>query len=294
MDIHIRTANSADLPDVFRTRMATEGEAMTEGQPIPVGFSHVLETGRFVLAERGDQIVGFGAAFIRDRVTFLGQLFVDPCEQSAGIGQALLETVLPDDGTVKGTVSSPDPRAVSLYVRQGMIPAWPVFDLSVDGESLRGLPDSMVQMVPADAGDPDLVRMDAAIGGRLRPEEHRHWLEQCGGMPFWFYRGGRRVGYGYLQLARNGRDAELRGDSVRIGPIGVEDPAHAIDSVVAAAEEACRQAKHVHILLPGPNRALGVLLEAGFRIDDIETFMCSVQPPFTDGRRYVPSGGGLF
>ena len=294
MDVCLRPATETDLPGIFRTRMATEGETMSDGHPVPVGFSHVLNTGRFVLAERGGRVVGFGASFIRDGVTFLSQLFVHPREQSGGIGQALLDAVLPSDGTVRSTIASPDARAVSLYVRHGMIPAWPVFDLSGKRNALHDLPESMVQAMPAEAGDPDLLTMDAATGGRLRPEEHRHWRERCGGLPYWFERNGRRVGYGYLQVARDGYDAALRGDSVRIGPIGVEDSSYAIDCVVAAVELARQHASVMNILLPGLHLSLGVLLEAGFRIGDIETFLCSVQPPFADGRRYVPSGGGMF
>lgn len=296
MSTSIRLATAADLPDMMRVRLATEGEQPTGDSlpPAPAGFVHMLSHGVARVAEQDGVVVGFAAAFVRANVSFLSQLFVDPGCQSSGVGQALLQAVMPDDGTLRSTVASPDPRAVSLYVRHGMVPAWPVFDLVADSGALKELPVSLASLQMAEANDPDIVEMDARIGGRLRPEDHRHWARQRGGRAFTIERRGRRAGYGYLQVARDGDDAAFRGDSVRIGPIGVDDPSSSYDSVLAAVELAREYGKELEILMPGMHPALGALLEAGFQIVDIETFLCAVRPPFVDGARYVPSGGGLF
>jgi GNAT superfamily N-acetyltransferase len=294
MTIHLRPAASSDLPEMMRVWLLAEGDEVESDQPVPVGLLHLLDTGTVRVAEVDDSLAGFAVSFVRGDVTFLAQLFIDPERQSGGVGRALLQAVMPEDGTVRATISSPDPRAVGLYVRHGMAPAWPAFDLSVDVASLHQLPVSMATIQPARGGDPDLVAMDAAVNGRSRPQDHRHWIEQRGGIPFWFERHGKRAGYGYLQVGRDGQDAVLRGDSVRVGPVGVVDPADAYDCVLAAVDLAREYGSQLEMLVPGPQPVLGALLEAGWRIKDIETFMTSSRPPFVDGACYIPSGGGLF
>jgi hypothetical protein len=281
---------------MIRIRLAAEGESAPSDVtlPAPAHFVHLLSTGLTCVAEQSGAVTGFATAFTRGNVTFLSQLFVDPACQSGGIGQALLQAVMPEDGTIRTTIASPDPRAVSLYVRHGMTPVWPVFDLVGDAGSLRELPVSLAALERAPAKDPDIVDMDARIGGRPRPEDHWHWSNQRGGVAFTIQRRGRRTGYGYLQVGKESIDARLRGDSVRIGPIGVDDTASSYDSVLAAVSLAREYGQQLEILMPGIHPALGTLLEAGFRISDIETFLCGVYPPFVDGTRYVPSGGGLF
>jgi GNAT superfamily N-acetyltransferase len=294
MTLRLRPAAISDLPEMMRVWLLAEGDRVEPDQPVPVGLLHLLESGLALVAEVDDGMAGFAVSFVRGNVTFLAQLFIEPVQQSGGIGQALLQAVMPDDGTVRATVSSPDPRAIGLYVRHGMAPAWPAFDLRVDVSGLRQLPDSMVDIQPARSGDPELLTVDAAVSGRSRPQDHRHWIEQRGGIPFWFERHGIRAGYGYLQVGRDGQDAVLRGDSVRVGPIGVVDSAAAYDCVLAAVDLAREYGSTLEILVPGPHPVLGALLEAGWRIKDIETFMTSARPPFVDGACYIPSGGGLF
>lgn len=292
----IRVATSADLPEMVRIRLATENETIPDDQtlPAPAGFVHLLSHGQTCVAEQDGKVVGFAAAFTRGSISFLSQLFVDPAGQSGGVGRALLNAVMPEDGTVRATVSSSDPRAVGLYVRRGMLPVWPVFDLVADTGALRELPTALADLQEAASEDPEIVETDARVGGRRRPEDHRHWSQQRGGIAFTIERRGRRSGYGYVQVARDGDDAALRGDSVRIGPIGVEDPAAAYDSVLALVTRARAYGERLEILMPGIHPALGTLLEAGFQIADIETFLCAGPAPFVDGSCYVPSGGGLF
>ena len=294
MTFRLRPAASSDLPEMMRVWLMAEGEGVEPDQPVPVGLLHLLDSGLVRVAEFDDGLAGFAVSFVRGDVTFLAQLFIDPARQSGGVGQALLQAVMPDDGTVRATVSSPDPRAVGLYVRHGMAPVWPVFDLRVDVANLHKLPVSMAIIQPARGGDPELVAVDAAVNGRSRPQDHRHWIEQRGGIAFWFERQGTRAGYGYLQIGRDGEDAALRDDSVRVGPVGVVDPAAAYDCVLAAVDLAREYGSSLEILVPGPHPVLGALLEAGWRIKDIETFMTSARPPFVDGACYIPSGGGLF
>lgn len=298
MNIHIRPAQPHDLPAVYSTWLAAEGEAPEQppqpGDPVPSALPHVLRTGHMLVAEDDNGLVGFAAVAYREPVTFLGQLFTTPNAQSSGVGHALLRAIMPDDGRQRSTVSSADPRALGLYVRHGMRPVWPVFDLGVSVERLRSFPRTDVDIVMAEAADPELARWDTEIGGRLRPQDHAYWVQQKAGVPLWFERLGKRLGYGYVQVQPRSHDARWYGDTVRVGPVGARDAADAVDCLVAALGWAREQGSGLSVLVPGPHPGLRPLLDAGFQIGDIETFLSTAEPPFTDGRRYIPFGGGLF
>lgn len=298
MELNIRPATAADLTSLFHVWLAAEGEEpddpLTDADGTPSALPHALATGRVLVAEECGRIVGFAATVTREPVTYLGQLFISPKVQSAGIGKALLQAIMPDDGGQRAIVSSSDPRAVGLYVRHGLRPFWPVFDLKSKVERLRAFPQTDVEVVMAETGDPDLVRWDAEIGGRLRPQDHAYWVERKGGAPLWFERRGKRLGYGYVQVQPQSSDARWYGDTVRVGPLGVREAADAVDCLIGALGWARERGGRLSLLVPGPHPALRPLLDAGFQIGDIETFLSSTERPFTDGQRYIPSGGGLF
>ena len=153
-------------------------------------------------------------------------------------------------------------------------------------------PATDVDLVPADVGDPELLRWDKEIGGRLRPEDHAYWVHARRGVPFWLARRGEVVGYGLAQL--NSDDLLHHPDAVSIGPLGVRSSADAAASVLAAMRWARRQAQTARITLLGPHPALPALLDAGVRIMSHVTFCSSADAPFVDPLRYVPSGPDLF
>jgi GNAT superfamily N-acetyltransferase len=294
----IRVATDDDLRLITRVWRLAEGDD-TAGDPVaddsvPSVLTHLLETGRIQVADEEGEIVGFASAFTRDDVAFLAQLFILPGRQSGGIGRKLLEAVLPRDGSLMSTVASAEPRAIGLYARHGMIPVWPLYDLDIAVADLGALPDPDVRVVPARPDDPDLVSMDANASGRRRAEDHRFWVSRRGGVPYWLEQNGARTGYAYIQVLSQSVDSALAGGSVRIGPLGSVHPSGALDCVLAGVAVARKHGARLSILVPGLHPALGVLLDAGFHIGDIETFMSSADPPFVDGRSYIPSGGGLF
>ena len=53
-----------------------------------------------------------------------------PAQQSAQLGGMLRRRVLPQDERIYCTFSSTDPRALALYIRMGMRPQWPHFNLN--------------------------------------------------------------------------------------------------------------------------------------------------------------------
>lgn len=286
----IRRATVADLPAVYAIWYAHEIEDDPHPPPPgdPVAFRHVLDTGEMSVAERDGRVVGFAAAVTRDAITYLTDLFVRPEHQSAAAGKALLQHALPQDGRIRCTLSSRDPRALALYVRAGMRPRWPNLWLRANTADLGDLPGADVEIAEARAGAPELLCWDAEIGGRRRSEDHAHWVEWLQAIPVWFRRQGRTMGYGYLQ--QRSPSSLWSPDAITLGPIGARTADDALAAVCAAVRRARSRTAVLRVAVPGPHPALAPLLDAGFRITYVETFVSSATAPFFDPEHYLSSG----
>ncbi len=289
-----RPARQTDLSGIYD--VFYENEVLDTPQPpakgnMPSYLQHVLETGTLYVAEEDGKILAYAGAITRGRFSFLTDLFVRPDEQSGQLGKTLLQAVLPEDGHVHFTVSSSDYRALALYIRAGMRPHWPVFALRL--EELRGEwpVQADIECVEASHDDPELVHMDEQIGGRLRPVDHQYWIREEQGIPLWFRREGNVVGYGYVRLNAG---TVWYPNACTIGPLGVISPEVSEGCVLAAIAWALQRSEVIHIEVPGPNPCLGTLLERGFRIRYVDTFVATVTKPFFDAQCYIPSGGDLF
>jgi GNAT superfamily N-acetyltransferase len=299
MTPEIRPASTADLEQIYDVWL--DAEMASAGQPgtapprrVPPSLhQHELETGRMLVAEMDGRIAGFTALITRRPVHFLAELYVQPDQQSKGIGRKLLEAVLPDeDRATVCTLSSDDERALSLYIGHGMQPQWPFFYLRADASDLGGCPAPDIDVVEAQPGDPNLMNWDRGICGRERPEDHAHWAKDVDGLALWFKREGHTAGYGYLQM--RSEESLWYPDALTIGPIGSRTIEDARLCVLAAVALARDRAAVTRIAIPGPHPAGAPLLEAGFRITDMDIFVCRGSGMFADPRRYVPSGGALF
>jgi GNAT superfamily N-acetyltransferase len=290
----VRPATGDDLPALHALWYATE----VDGEPDPPpagdvlpGLPHVLTTGDLLLAEDDDRILGFAGLITRGGVAFLTDLFVHPEVQSEGVGRALLARILPRDGRALATAASGDPRAPALYIRAGMRPRWPIFWLLGASARLRLAPPPEVAVREAEPDDPALLAWDSALCGRPRATDLACLAGGFGALPFWFERGGRRIGYGYIQ--RRSPESLWHPEAYTLGPIGAYTVEDAAACVLAAAEWARERAETLRLAVPGPHPALPELLAAGLPIAGIETFLCSGEVSFADGRRYLPSGGTL-
>jgi len=104
-------------------------------------------------------------------------------------------------------------------------------------------------------------------------------------------RQGRPVGYAYVRLVAGTLEHPA---ACQVGPIGVREVQDAAACLWAAVAWAHRHASVLHLDVPGAHATLPALLDAGFRIVYVETFLSTAEAPFTDPRRYVGSGGSLF
>jgi len=292
--IPIRRATEADLPAIYEIWYANEVGG--DRNPPPRGsdmlLRHELGGAEIYVAALGDRVAGFAAAVVRDRVVFLSECFVGAPFQSRGVGRALVRRLLAPDGRVRCTLSSRDPRALSLYIRAGLRPRWPHFCLLADTARLADLPAGTAEVAVAGQGDADLVEWDAAIAGRRRPADHVYWRERVAAVPLWFVRAGQPIGYGYFQL-RTPEDLWYP-DGATIGPIGARNSADALECVLAAVRWARPRATTLRIGVPGPHLALAPLLGAGFQITYVEMFVSSADRPFVDAACYIPASSTLF
>lgn len=290
-----RPAEEADLRAVYQVFYENEVKDSShapEPGDTPSYLRHVLQTGMLHVAEQDGKVVAFAGAITRGTITFLTDLFVRPTLQSGQLGKTLLHSVLPQDNLIHCTLSSTDPRALALYIRSGMRPQWPQFELRLEKPTHHAWPlTSDMEIIEADSDDPALVRWDAQISGRLRPDEHRYWVREERAVPLWFRRHGQVVGYGYIRFGAGTVESP---QACAIGPIGTNKPEDAAACVFAAVSWALQRSETLHIAVPGPHPCLAALLEGGFRIKYLDTFVSSASSPFFDARCYITSGGDLF
>jgi GNAT superfamily N-acetyltransferase len=294
-DWHLRPATPNDLAAAFAIYAEYEfGKAASAADRIvPAYLTHLLDHGRVLVAEQGGRIVGFAGLAPRDGVAFLSDLFVRPDAQSGALGGALLRAILPADG-VRCTCSTSDPRALALYIRAGMCPAWPQYLLHRAAGGRRMPADDPpldLAVVEGDATDPACAAWEAAIGGRQRPADLAFWTMAQGGRLLWFRRAGATVGYAVIRLRAG---TVTHPAAITIGPLGVRDRADALPCVLAAVAWAGKQGDEFCLTLPGPHPALAPLLERGLRIVDSYTFVASDGGAFADPQRYLSSGPDLF
>jgi GNAT superfamily N-acetyltransferase len=288
-----RQAATDDLDELQAIYYATFDEGAEALPPRPAtllpALPHIMATGELLVAEHEGRIAGFSGLITRGSVAFLTDLFVRPDVQSGGIGQALLERILPRDGRILATAASTDPRAPALYIRAGMRPQAPLFWLLGESARLENLAPSDLDTREAEVGDPALVAWDTAICGRPRAEDLVCLVRGFAAQPLWFERAGRRIGYGFVQ--QRSPEALWHQQAYTLGPIGAYTPEDATACTLAAAQWARSRGESLRIGVLGSHPALAELLRAGMRIAEIETFLASA--PFVDGQRYLPSGGSL-
>lgn len=258
---------------------------------------------RFVAAVRdgpeGDDIVGFGAAVVRERLWYLSMLFVLPGRQGAGVGRALLDRIGPRAGdgvTCRSTATdSAQPISNALYGSMGIVPRLPLLNLVGTPSSphaFGGLPagirpvafDELAGGPPGGDGHRRLVEavddLDREVLGVAHPLDHR-WLRVEGRRGFLFIGpDGHVAGYGYGS------------DVGRIGPVGVRDPA-LLAPIVGYLLDAI-QPRGAHALwLPGSaDQVVVAALASGLRLEPFPILLCW-DAPFADWTRYLPISPGL-
>ncbi len=191
-------------------------------------------------------------------------------------------------------MASDDPRAVSLYVRTGFVPRWPIYELEFERSSSNLYSFSRLSVEPAPI-DNSLVALDGQASGRLRPADIQFWQRDFGARAILIKRNGSIIGYAILQDWVSSRLAKwFDGDPpVFLGPLGVNGQGNVAPAIGAAVSIALDLNPRVRLAICGPNPGLPQLLRSGARVLDASTFMASEIAPFGDPQLYLPSGSLL-
>jgi GNAT superfamily N-acetyltransferase len=275
-----QAARPADLAAI-RTLLAAHGNDGPTDRADVVGpyLAHLIEhTRAMVVRERG-RLVAFGAVIDAGVAVHLTDLFVQPDRLGEGIGRPLLAALF-DDRWPRTTFASDDPRALPVYVRAGMSPSWPNLYLEGDSTAVTGGGDLSTEPATSER----LAELERSWRGVDRPVDHAFWATEAGADPFVVRDGGVAVAFAY---ARD-RQMSLHRAISRMVVRPDADPAPA----VAAALRRAGRGRGVGISLLGPSPLLRPLLDAGFRIEDRDTFMTS-DPELVDPARLYPNPGML-
>ncbi|MER6946025.1 GNAT family N-acetyltransferase [Nonomuraea sp. NPDC000554] len=252
----VRAAAEDDMPAV---RAVAKRFGLLKGWPATRDFLDAERTfGTLLVAPSTDgQARGFGGTLRRGAITHLGDLFVLPEHQSSGVGRTVLAELLTGDGP-KVTFASSDPRAMSLYIRYGLRPWCPLLYLTGPA---AGLPAPPVR----EARPEDVAQLDARAAGGARPDTLAWYASVPGVTPY-----ATDQGYAFTRVT----DGE-----VLIGPAGGATPRDCAQAVLGALAAVGRATgadltpSVARIAVPGVHLLVPTLIEAGWRISDMDTFM---------------------
>jgi GNAT superfamily N-acetyltransferase len=249
----VRGAEVADFAAVAEISAAF-GHGLVDTGRDPGYLHHILAYGRLDVAVRAaGQVIGFAAALPVGAAVMLSDLFVLPDSQSAGIGAALLDSVL-GGSPERMTFASHDHRAIALYTRAGMTARWALVYLAGDptGLSRRAPRTSSVDAETAADWERRWTGLD-------RTPTYQHWSAR-GGLPF-------LVGDPAAPVAVAARNDPHVLAHICVAPYAPPDEA-ILDTVAAAAAP-------VRLYLPSVHPALQRLLRHGFAIEDFDLFMAT-------------------
>ncbi|MEW5991302.1 MAG: GNAT family N-acetyltransferase [Chloroflexota bacterium] len=300
--IRVRPATRDDFEAIERVAAANDEPTTAPRWPGYLYLDHLLETATLLVAERDGKITGFaGAAIVGGRrpAAHVTDLFVDPAAHGQGAGGRLLRGLFEAiDVTDWTTSSSSDARAMTLYVRAGMQPLWPVLYLEAPLILPEVAPPGGGRRPGSDRG-PGGVRtrdLDPAVASTLELEwsgrdfaaQYRHWSSRPGGTAFVVEVDGRAVAVGAARDGRMGPGRVL--DHLAMAPDAEPGPAlvAALESdAVRGTSSELDPGARLTFAIPGPSPAVARLLASAWRITDHDTF-CATAPDLVAPARIVP------
>ncbi|HEV2914288.1 MAG TPA: GNAT family N-acetyltransferase [Pyrinomonadaceae bacterium] len=256
--------------------------AAPERAAIETGYRHIFETGIFQVAEVDGRIAAICNAVVRGPLWFLSGFWMLPQFQRQGLGGTLLKRVMAE-GEASGariffTWSSVDQTAIATYMKQGMLPGYPILSF---GGPLRESPS---QQQPGYVVEPldisHAMELDAQVRATSREADHGFWLSKAGQEGRQVVRGRRAIGYYYFKGGV-------------IGPAAWSDAADGPAVMEAAFREASQGAEQLRVAIPGVNHtAIRFALASGLRLISFSHLLRSA--PFGMMEQYLASGPLLF
>jgi GNAT superfamily N-acetyltransferase len=242
------------------------------------------------VAEDAGEILGFAFSWVCDDLWFLAQLFVSPDHQGSGIGNELLKRTLGHAQKTKAANKALITFAFNrvsqgLYIRHGLYPRLPLYDVSVPRDVLMGrLQGAQFRCAPLENTASQLRsldQIDARALGVSREKHHRYLINDTTTKGVILYSGDDCVGYAYV--ASDGH----------IGPLAVTQHTALATAFRTALNLAAESGSpQVSAFLPGTSDAtLRVAVEHGMRIDCPMVLMS--EHDFGDWTLYLPRNPGF-
>jgi ribosomal protein S18 acetylase RimI-like enzyme len=253
-------------------------------------FSLKDDAGGLWVAEDAHEILGFAWSWVCGDLWFLAQLFVSPGHQGSGIGNELLKRTLEharqSGATSKALITfSFNTVSQGLYVKHGLFPRFPIYNLAVARDVLTGrLQGAPLRSVPLDETPShlhNLARIDNRALGVSREKHHRYLINDDATSGVSLYSGEDCVGYAYV------------GTNGHIGPLAVTQ-ADFLDAAFRTALNLAAEtgSSQVSAFLPGTTHAaLSTAVEHGMRIT-LPMVLMSTRD-LGDWSRYLPRNPGF-
>ncbi len=244
-------------------------------------FHHIFQTGIFYVGEVDGQIGAICHAVVRDDLWFLSGFWVLPALQRQKVGGQLLKRVWAGGEQAGARTffvwSSIDDSAIASYLKMGMLPGYQILMFGGSASNPLEKPAGYeAQPLSLEAA----TKLDEEIRATGRETDHRFWLFRAGYRGRQVLRGGRLIGYYYL-------------DGGNIGPAAWIEPQSARAMLIMACGEAAEQSESIRIIVPGINHeAIRFSLQAGLRLTGYAHFLTTASFGRLD--QYLASGPLLF
>ncbi|MBL8101573.1 MAG: GNAT family N-acetyltransferase [Anaerolineales bacterium] len=152
---------------------------------------------QFWVAEKDGGILGYARTIEHDGLQELTEFFVDPSQQSAGVGGGLLSRAFADRGAQYRTIiATLDERALYRYMKMGVYGRFMLKYFSRTAEKVEVQTDLSIEKLDLNLHLDSINRMDREIVEHTRAGIHQ-WLARVR-EGFVYKRGGNVVGYGYI------------------------------------------------------------------------------------------------
>jgi GNAT superfamily N-acetyltransferase len=163
-------------------------------------LKHIFDTcDQFWVAEANGEVVGYARSILRDGIRQLTEFFILPDYQSQKAGKRLLELCFPRAGAQNRVIcASPDPRALSRYLKTGLRSQFTIYEWSRKPEIIPFETDLVIEtMSDTPRTISALYNIDRTIIGYTREIDH-HWLmeHRHGHL---YSRNEKVVGYSYFE-----------------------------------------------------------------------------------------------
>lgn len=288
-----RPARAEDIPEAVEIHRITRNEMLTrhnlnvphhDAEDQAAGFTHVLNTGIFRVAEVGGRLAAVCHAVVRDGIWFLSSYWVLPELQRQGIGGPLLRSVWAEGERQGARVfcvwASVDPTAMANYMKLGMLPGTQLLKFGGEATTLH-LPEAPegyeVRPLEPEAG----AAIDREVRATPRRMDHEYWARRPALHGSVVLRNGKPCGYYYV------------GDRGDVAPAAWLDTPDGDAVLTLACREAAERGSSASLRFAGYNHQAALFaLGAGFAFTGFSHFLTTDR--FGKLEQYVASGPLLF